>query len=119
MISKINRKENRDRRHRRVRTKIHGTAEVPRLAVYKSNRNLIAQIINDDTAETLVSVSTLEKDFKEKGKNKEVAKVVGKLVAERAKKAKIKKVVFDRGGFIYHGVVKELADAAREAGLEF
>ncbi len=119
MISRINRKTNRDRRHKRIRRKMSGTMEIPRLVVSKSNRNLSVQIINDDKGETLVSASTLEKDFKNKGKNKEAGKELGKLVAERAKKAKITKVVFDRGGYIYHGVVKEIADAAREAGLEF
>ena len=119
MISKINRKTNRDRRHKRVRTKIYGTADIPRLAVSKSNRNLIAQIIDDEKAETLVFVSTLDKEIKVKGKNKEAGKAIGKLIAERAKAKKITKVVFDRGGFIYHGVVKEIAEAAREAGLEF
>lgn len=119
MISKINRKANRDRRHKRIRVKIHGTQEIPRFVVAKSNRNIIVQIINDDKAETLVFASTLEKEVKNKGNNIEAAKEIGKLVAERAKKAKIKKVVFDRGGYIYHGVVKAVAEAAREAGLEF
>ncbi len=119
MISRINRKANRDRRHKRIRTKMHGTAEIPRLAVSKSNRNLTVQIINDDSGETLVSASTLDKEVKVKNKNKEAAKEIGTLIAEKAKKAKIKKVVFDRGGYAYHGVIKEIADAARNAGLEF
>lgn len=119
MISRINRKTNRDRRHKRIRKVMHGTADVPRLVVSKSNRNLFVQIINDDKGETLVSVSTLEKDVKVKNKNKEAAKEVGTLIAEKAKKENIKKVVFDRGGYVYHGVVKEVAEAARNAGLEF
>lgn len=119
MISKINRKEQRDRRHARVRTKISGTAECPRLAVAKSNKNIIAQIIDDEAGKTLVYVSTLDKDIKTKAANKEAAKEVGTAVAKKAIAKKIKTVVFDRGGYIYHGVVKELAEAAREAGLEF
>lgn len=119
MISKINRKTNRDRRHARIRKNMHGTADIPRLVVSKSNNNLMVQIINDDKSETLVSVSTLEKDIKNKGNNKEAGKEVGTLIAKRAKEKKIKKVVFDRGGYKYHGVVKEIADAARAAGLEF
>ena len=119
MITKINRKAERDRRHARVRRKISGTAEVPRLAVSKSNKNIIAQIIDDTKGETLVYVSTLDKEIKTKKANKDAAKEVGALVAKKAKTKKINTVVFDRGGFIYHGVVKELAEAAREAGLEF
>ncbi len=119
MISSINKKANRDRRHKRIRTKMHGTADIPRLAVSKSNQNLTAQIINDDNGETLVYVSTLEKDIKIKNKNKEAAKEVGTRIAEKALKANIKKVVFDRGGYAYHGVIKEIAEAARSAGLEF
>lgn len=119
MISKINRKAERDRRHARVRTKISGTTECPRLAVTKSNKNIIAQIIDDSKAETLVYVSTLNSDIKTKKANKEAAKEVGTAVAKKALEKNIKSVVFDRGGFIYHGVVKELAEAAREAGLDF
>ena len=119
MITKTNRKLERERRHRRVRTKISGTAECPRLAVSKSNKNIIAQIIDDDKAETLVYVSTLDKEIKTKAANIAAAKEVGALVAKKALDKKIKTVVFDRGGFIYHGVVKELAEAAREAGLDF
>ena len=119
MISKINRKAERDRRHARVRTKISGTTECPRLAVTKSNKNIIAQIIDDTKAETLVYVSTLNSDIKTKKANKEAAKEVGTAVAKKALEKNIKSVVFDRGGFIYHGVVKELAEAAREAGLDF
>ena len=119
MITKINRKEERVRRHVRVRTKISGTSECPRLAVAKSNKNIIAQIIDDEAGKTLVYVSTLDKDIKTKAANKEAAKEVGTAVAKKAIEKKIKTVVFDRGGYIYHGVVKELAEAAREAGLEF
>lgn len=119
MITKIDRKAERDRRHARVRRKISGTTDCPRLAVSKSNKNIIAQIIDDTKGETLVYVSTLDKEIKTKKANKEAAKEVGALVAKKASSKKIKTVVFDRGGFIYHGVVKELAEAAREAGLEF
>ena len=119
MISKINRKAERARRHARVRTKLSGTAECPRLAVSKSNKNIIAQIIDDNKAETLVYVSTLDSDIKTKRANIEAAKEVGAAIAKKALEKNIKSVVFDRGGFIYHGVVKALAEAAREAGLDF
>ncbi len=119
MITKINRKAERERRHIRVRRKISGTAECPRLAVSKSNKNITAQIIDDTKGVTLAYVSTLDKEIKTKKANKEAAKEVGTLIAKKALDKKVKTVVFDRGGFIYHGVVKELADAAREAGLEF
>lgn len=119
MISKIDRKEQRERRHVRVRTKVSGTAERPRLCVYRSNNNLYVQIIDDDKATTLVSASTIDKEIKTKHSNKEAAKELGALIAKRALDKKIKNVVFDRGGYIYHGVVKELAEAAREGGLEF
>lgn len=119
MISKIDRKATRRRRHIRVRTKISGTAECPRLCVYRSNTNIYAQIIDDVAGKTLVSSSTLDKDVKTKRANKEAAKEVGTLIAKKALEKNIKTVVFDRGGYIYHGVVKELAEAAREAGLEF
>ena len=119
MITKINRKAERERRHARVRRKISGTAECPRLSVSKSNKNITAQIIDDTKGVTLAYVSTLDKDIKTKKANKEAAKEVGALIAKKALEKKIKQVVFDRGGFIYHGVVKELADAAREAGLDF
>ena len=119
MVSKTNRKFERTRRHIRVRTKISGTAERPRLCVYRSNSNVYAQIIDDVAGNTLVSASTLDKEVKTKYANKEAAKEVGKLIAKRALDKKIKNVVYDRGGYIYHGVVKELAEAAREAGLEF
>ena len=119
MVKKTNRKFERTRRHIRVRRKISGTAERPRLCVYRSNTNIYAQIIDDVAGKTLVSASTLDKEVKTKKANKEAAKEVGSLIAKRAKAAKISNVVFDRGGYIYHGVVKELAEAAREGGLEF
>ena len=119
MVSKTDRKLERDRRHKRVRTKVSGTAERPRLCVYRSNSNLYAQIIDDVAGNTLVSASTLDKEVKTKKSNKEAAKEVGALVAKRALEKNIKSVVYDRGGYIYHGVVKELAEAAREGGLKF
>ena len=119
MVKKTNRKFERTRRHIRVRRKISGTAERPRLCVYRSNTNIYAQVIDDVAGKTLVSASTLDKEVKTKEANKEAAKEVGSLIAKRAKAAKISNVVFDRGGYIYHGVVKELAEAAREGGLEF
>ena len=119
MISKIDRKATRQRRHLRVRTKISGTAECPRLCVYRSNTNLYAQIIDDVAGNTIVSCSTLDKEVKTKHSNKEAAKEVGALIAKRALEKNIKTIVFDRSGYVYHGVIKELAEAAREAGLEF
>ena len=119
MISKIDRKATRKRRHLRVRNKINGTAECPRLCVFRSNSNLYAQIIDDDKAITIASASTLDKEVKTKHANKEAAKEVGALIGKRAIEKGIKEVVFDRGGYIYHGVVKQLADSAREAGLNF
>ncbi len=119
MVKKTDRKFERTRRHIRVRTKISGTAERPRLCVYRSNANIYAQIIDDVAGNTLVQASTLDKEIKIKHANKEAAKELGTLIAKRAADKKIKTVVFDRGGYIYHGVVKELAEAAREGGLEF
>ena len=119
MIKKIDRKLERERRHKRVRTKISGTAERPRLCVFRSNSNLYVQIIDDEKATTLVQASTLDKEIKTKHSNKEAAKEVGALIAKKALEKNIKEVVFDRGGYIYHGVVKELAEAAREGGLTF
>ncbi len=119
MITKVDRKMQRTRRHIRVRRKISGTAECPRLCVYRSNTNLYVQIIDDVARNTLVSASTLDKEIKTKKANKEAAKELGELIAKKATAKKIKTVVFDRGGYIYHGVVKELAEAARAAGLEF
>ena len=106
-------------RHKRVRAKISGTPDIPRLCVYRSLANIRAQIIDDVNGVTLVSASTLEKAFEGNGGNKEAAKIVGRMIAEKAVAKGIKKVVFDRGGYIYHGRVKELADGAREGGLEF
>ncbi len=119
MVKKTDRKMERERRHLRVRRKISGTAERPRLCVYRSNTNLYVQIIDDVAGNTLVSASTLDKDVKTKYANKEAAKELGALIAKKAKAKKIETVVFDRGGYIYHGVVKELAEAAREGGLKF
>ena len=119
MVKKTDRKMERTRRHIRVRTKISGTAERPRLCVFRSNSNIYAQIIDDVKGVTLVQASTLDKEVKTKQANIEAATEVGKLIAARAIKAGIKTVVFDRGGYIYHGKVKALAEAAREAGLEF
>ena len=119
MVKKINRKLERERRHLRVRRKVSGTAECPRLCIYRSNSNIYAQVIDDVAAVTLVSASTLDKEVKTKKSNKEAAKEVGTLIAKRAIEKNIKTVVYDRGGYIYHGIVKELAEAAREAGLEF
>ena len=119
MIAKTDRKFERDRRHKRVRRKISGTAECPRLCVYRSNNNIYVQIIDDVAGKTLASASTLDKEIKIKHSNKEAAKELGTLIAKRAADKKITNVVFDRGGYIYHGVVKELAESAREAGLQF
>lgn len=119
MITKTNKKLERKRRHKRVRAKISGTAECPRLCVYRSNSNIYAQVIDDEKNVTLVSASTLDKSIKTKKSNKEAAKEVGELIAKRAIEKNIKTVVYDRGGYIYHGVIKELAESAREAGLEF
>ncbi len=119
MVKKTDRKMERQRRHMRVRRKISGTAERPRLCVYRSNTNLYVQVIDDVVGNTLVSASTLDKEVKTKYANKEAAKEVGALIAKRALEKNIKDVVFDRGGYIYHGVVKELAEAAREGGLKF
>ena len=119
MVSNTDRKATRDRRHKRVRTKVSGTAERPRLCVYRSNTNIYAQIIDDVAGNTLVSASTLEKTVKNKHANKEAAKEVGTLIAKKAMEKNITEVVFDRGGYIYHRVVKELAEAAIEKGLKF
>ncbi len=119
MVKKTDRKMERTRRHIRVRRKISGTADRPRLCVYRSNSNLYVQIIDDVAGNTIVSASTLDKEIKTKHANKEAAKEVGTLIAKRAAEKNIKTVVFDRGGYIYHGVVKELAEAARESGLDF
>lgn len=120
MISKVSRNDMRIERHARIRENLKGTSTRPRLNVFRSNANISAQIIDDEKGVTLVSASSLEKELKLKnGGNVEAAKVVGAEIAKRAKKAKIKEVVFDRGGYLYHGRVKALAEAARENGLEF
>ena len=120
MINKTSRNEARKARHARVRAKISGTSELPRLCVFRSLKNISVQIIDDEKGVTLVSASSLDKDANIKnGGNIEASKLVGALIAKRCKKAKINKVVFDRGGYLYHGRVKALADAARENGLEF
>ena len=103
----------------RTRTKISGTAERPRLCVYRSNKNLFVQVIDDVNGTTLAAASTLDKEVKNKHANSEAAKEVGALIAKRAQDKKIKTVVFDRSGYLYHGIIKDLAEAAREAGLEF
>lgn len=119
MVTKTDRKMERARRHLRVRTKISGTASRPRLCVYRSNNNIFVQVIDDTCGNTIVSASTLDKEVKVKHSNKEAAKEVGNLIAKRAIEKNIDTVVFDRSGYIYHGVIKELAEAAREAGLKF
>ena len=119
MVKKTDRKMERTRRHIRVRRKISGTAERPRLCVYRSNSNIYVQVIDDVAGKTLAQASTLDKEIKTKHSNKVAAKEVGALIAKRAIEKNIKSVVFDRGGYIYHGLVKELAEAAREGGLEF
>jgi len=118
MVKKVNRDEVRRRIHSRIRKKMSGTAARPRLAVFRSIKHIYAQVIDDRTGTTLVSASTTEKDGPNGG-NVAGASAIGKLVAERAKEKGIGAVVFDRGGFLYHGRVKALADAAREAGLQF
>lgn len=121
MINKTEKNKIRKRIHLRVRKKVNGTTERPRLNVFRSLKNIYAQIIDDTSGHTLISASTLDEALKGKanGGNKEAATLVGTLIAEKALEKGIKKVVFDRGGYIYHGRVKELADAARKAGLEF
>jgi len=119
MFKKEDRQEARVRRHLRVRKKVSGTPEKPRLAVFRSEKNIYAQIIDDVNAVTLVAASSLDKDFEGVGSNKDAAKAVGEAIAKRAIEKGIKEVVFDRGGFVYHGRVQSLAEGAREAGLEF
>ncbi len=119
MIKKQNSNVARLRRHQRVRKNISGTAEKPRLNVFRSLNHIYAQIIDDTKGVTLVSASSMDKSFQGKGGNIEAAKTVGKMVAERALEKGIKTVVFDRGGYIYHGRVAALAEGAREGGLEF
>ena len=119
MVSKINKKAMRLKRHIRVRGKISGTAERLRLNVFRSNANIYAQIIDDVNGVTLVSANTLEKGFEGATGNAEAAKKVGTVLAERAKAKGIEEVVFDRGGYVYHGRVAALAEGAREGGLKF
>lgn len=122
MFKKVNKNENRLARHKRVRKKISGTAERPRLSVYKSAKNIYAQLIDDINRTTLVAASTIDKEIDlggVYGGNKDAAKKVGELIAKKAVAKGISEVVFDRGGYLYHGRVKELAEAAREAGLKF
>ena len=122
MVSKQSRSEMRVKKHNRLRNRFAGTAERPRLAVFRSNNHMYAQIIDDTVGNTLVSASTLQKEVKanlEKTNDVNAAAYLGKVIAERALEKGIKDVVFDRGGFIYHGKVQALADAAREAGLNF
>ena len=122
MVSKKSRSEVRVNKHRKLRNRLSGTAECPRLAVFRSNNHMYAQIIDDTVGRTLVSASTTQKEVKaelEKTNNVDAAAYLGTVIAKRAIEAGIKEVVFDRGGFIYHGKIKALADAAREAGLEF
>ena len=122
MVSKKSRSEVRVKKHRRIRNRLSGTTECPRLAVFRSNNHMYAQIIDDTVGNTLVSASTLQKEVKaelEKTDNVDAAAYLGTVIAKRAIEKGINTVVFDRGGFIYHGKVKALADAAREAGLEF
>jgi large subunit ribosomal protein L18 len=120
VFKKEDRQKSRVKRHLRVRKKISGTAQRPRLAVYRSEKNIYAQVIDDVTKITLVSASSIDKAFELKiGSNKEAAKLVGKMIAERALEKGIEEVVFDRGGYVYHGRVQNLAEGAREAGLKF
>ena len=119
MIRRPDTKKQRLKRHKRVRGKIAGTPERPRLNVFRSETNIYAQIIDDTKGVTLVSASSLEKDFDGRGSNCEAAKKVGEAIAQRAKDKGITTVVFDRGGYLYHGRVKALAEGARGAGLEF
>jgi len=120
LFKKINKNENRKARHSRVRKKINGTPDRPRLNIYRSGNHIYAQIIDDSVGHTLVSASTLDKSLNlTSTSNKEAAKHVGEIVAKKALEKGIEEVVFDRGGYIYHGRIKELAESAREAGLKF
>lgn len=119
MIKRPNTNAQRQKRHKRVRAKVFGTTQRPRLNVFRSEKNIYAQIIDDVAGKTLVSASSLEKDFSCDGTKTDAAKQVGQMVAERAKAKGIETVVFDRGGYVYHGRVKALAEGAREGGLQF
>jgi large subunit ribosomal protein L18 len=122
-MKSFNKNEARDKRKKRVRRKVKGTSERPRLTVFKSDKHIYVQIIDDTSAKTLVNASSLGKqvktEFSNKGRNKEGASILGKIIARKALEKGIKRVVFDRNGFLYHGRVKALAEAARENGLEF
>ncbi|MCH3965689.1 MAG: 50S ribosomal protein L18 [Clostridium sp.] len=119
MFKKDDKKKLRSKRHLRVRKKIFGTSGIPRLAVYRSEKNIYAQIIDDIKGITLISASTLDKDFEGVGSNKEAARIVGGNIGKKAVEKGIKEVVFDRGGYVYHGRIQNLAEGAREAGLKF
>ena len=119
MIQKVEKKQIRERIHKRIRRKLSGTTERPRLAIFRSVAHIYAQVIDDSAGKTLASASSVDKGAKTNGGNVAAAKKIGKLVAQRAKEKGISRVVFDRGGYHYHGRIKALADAAREAGLEF
>ena len=122
MVSKESRQKVREKKHLKIRNRFSGTAERPRLAVYRSNNHMYAQVIDDEAGNTLVAASTVEKDVKaqlQKTNDVEAAKVLGGIIAKRALDKGIETVVFDRGGYIYHGKVAALAEAAREAGLQF
>lgn len=120
MIKKTSRNESRIARHERIRKNLSGTKDIPRMCVFRSNKQIYVQIIDDVIGNTLLSASSLDKDLNIKSTgNIEAAKLVGESIGKKAKKAKITKVVFDRGGYLYHGAVKALAESARENGLEF
>ena len=119
MINKVDKKAKRLTRHKRIRAKITGTSEKPRLCVYRSLKNIYVQIIDDTKGVTLAAASSVEKEFGSKGGNRDDAMEIGKLIAQRAKEKGIEEVVFDRGGYLYHGRVENLAKGAREAGLKF
>jgi len=118
-MSTLNRKQTRQRIHRRIRKKISGTSACPRLAVNYSNQHIYVQLIDDVAGKTIAAASSLDKSIEKAASNQATAKKIGELIASRAKDANISKVVFDRGGHLYHGKIKALADAAREAGLQF
>jgi large subunit ribosomal protein L18 len=118
-MSNADRESARQHRHQRVRKRVHGTAERPRLCVYRSLRHVYAQVVDDNQGRTLVAASTTESGFAGKGSSRATAALVGKTVGERSVAAGVKQVVFDRAGYLYHGRVQALADAAREAGLDF
>jgi large subunit ribosomal protein L18 len=118
-MSVLNRKKLRKRVHQRIRKKLSGTPERPRLAVHCSNKNVYAQLIDDTVGKTICQASSLDKEIEGKHGNREVADQIGKLIAKRAQEAKVEAVVFDRGGHLFHGKVKSLADGAREGGLKF